>query len=764
LQGEFISDFSMHSRGRLTHDHLALEIEMLFQDCVYRPTRAARTRLSLPKPANSEVLLKKIHAIVKPRAESLYSVADHLSFELLRLRADVKADQKLLCFRAALLQILYSISDMSRYVRNFQTARAVSQLARCIQPDASVPQGKLGLIRWQDETLLDDNLASMYHFCAELAELPPAALSNDLLACKFVTYLREECDRSSSRSLPASNKKLWFSMQFVSLAWTLVDEQASVEAAKPAVENEDLWKELDDCLAAHESSINFMLEEDLLNLVGIAMYIRHRLSPSGYPSGALQQSRAMLADSLIRRLMISLCLHAQKEIEAIAGAASKRRKRKKQKEKKHMTDPSCIAGFRPPSKTEHPGTTGRPQMNRNMEPKSCGLQNQLATGDLVRDLDVFADVLEKLEEPRMLGPLHTLSHFWSKSLNIPPNCPVGPYQEVATRVGSVVSALNVLSAPAWLTMLFARVASSVSETSKTTSVMPALKEDVYFATFRPCYSRRMLSRKKIHKVRLRDLFHGSFKGTVVRAVSTFHTSSFEALIGTESAKDLSNYARAALRDELNISKDGWPTTSDQADRSNFGITERHVATISSLASMAMRKHGISRLQMVLAKHDCGRLLLQSPQVPMDEPPLCPSSIPKTIREVDIVTLDKRTQDERVRGMVVPRTPLPRAKKRRIAAAESLQNFPPDTPTGNRSPALKVGPALPRFPPQTPTTPIYLGQQSVEDLLSQNVEAMLPYPVRSIHDAVRLALYGTIGDSKKGSYPIRNLRGEFYRSV
>jgi hypothetical protein len=633
---------------------------MLFAECVHAPILFPRGKLAQAVVKNAAKWAGKVRGVVESRIGAFYSIADLAAARMVSLTKDHAASERLLCFTSATKSALMCISDCERYLEDYSRARAAADFVRCMSPEDPKAHAKLALLGWKGTGAPGgDNLRAMHHFCFELANDPPPALHGDALVSRFVAHVNEERARAGPTSTRAKSVKYQFSCAFINLAWSLLVD-GNFGRVERGIRDEcgSLWGSLERCLQQPSGHADHLCEADLVHVVGIAMYVRHRLSPQGDPDDRLHPHRARLADRMICCLMVRLCKKVESNMQALADAMRARRKnrqRSMQKKRRARTSapaaPAGAAGAHIPAASAPAG------------------------------LELFASVHGKADYSHPLGALSFLAHFWSKSLVITPDCALAPFKDVLDRVGNICASMDRIAEPAGITGIFAQVDTSVMSAAVpiagSLGALPPLLEDIEFAAFRPCKVREMFRRVRLTKLFIQHLLPGREDGAVARALHALAGSSYSAHVEPTAVKHLDAFSQRVVK--LSVTRAGGCAGGVGSE------------AVRGLVRLALRKQRLLRVRRRLAEHASGRIVRYRQPRPADvvENRGCtPSPRPDVAQPGPAAAGKNVAREEDGAG-----ASLPPHKRRRLAAA--LSQLPAAAPAAagdaGRTPDTPVAP-------------------------------------------------------------------------
>lgn len=554
-----IADFATNATRRSSDEQIAVEIESLFLECVHRPTRYARGKLAQEHVKNASKWSDRVESIVNSRLPEFYKLADQAAAAARRVQHHLKSEKYSRRYKAALMASLICICDMERYMYRYERAHLAAQFCQCLQPDAALIQEKIALLCWNRERS-DDDLTPMFHFLAYLGSSAPVSLSKASIVVKFVSYVQKRVSgRHESRSGPREAKSD-FAKSYIIMAWTLLDETIPLLEVQQLVHDETLWTDFSSALMTQTQDSGSLSERDLFHIIGIAMFVRHRLSPLGDPNGALNSLRAEQADHMILYLVQTLARKSEHELlSIIMGMRNRKKNRQRSMQKKRKA--STASKLAPPS-----------------------------TSADMSGAEIFSSAFQRLEKPRTLSALSILSHFWSKSLVIPPSCNLERFKSVLNQVEAVINAMDRLAEAPDITDIFARVTTSVMES--TTHTLPAMSEDIAFANFPPCKLRQILRRVNIQRLPLHEILTSPADGCVSRALECLQKMPYEASMRQLASKHLEAYARAIFSQ----------VHYDMGRNRNL-----NVEGACALIGVALRRHRIDRIRRKLIEYGGGRI-------------------------------------------------------------------------------------------------------------------------------------------------------------
>jgi hypothetical protein len=582
LTGEVITDFAARKTMRPLSQALSYEMEALFGHCVHQPTKFLRSRLEDGCDEKKRNRLQaKIHATITSRLNAFYSIADRSLARLVELQHTTHQTKNVPLYRSTLVTALSLICDMERYIHNYPAAHAAAQLIRCVDPTDMDVHAKIGLLKWKDLSSTDD-LAPMYHFCNQFANMSRAIpISRAHLLRSFILYVRNERDRSNATNNTSRSPRCVFSVAFVNLAWTLIDESEPLLAVLESIDDANMWRALDSCLNEPPDSLNALSRIDLSHIIGIAMFVRHRLASNDEPNidtkldeehssprpeqrnaeiatksfSRKVDERALLADRMIRCTLLALIKKATREIEAMTAAIRHRRRNRVRK--------------------------------RNKKGKK-ELQRLELHGKELHGLDLLADVYGNTKHPDALYVLSFISHFWAKYLVIHETSDIAPYKSVLDGVQSVLRAMDALvrGKKDFIT-LFLSVQSKVSDSQSSSKCIPALDEDIMFRDFFPAVSRHMFRRVKLQEVTLEFLIKAPQPGCVAEAIQALHGESYEARCRNIASRHLAAFSQ-------NMTKTF--KTPAMAAANSITVRKEDTLSLSLVTTIAISRQRIIRLE------------------------------------------------------------------------------------------------------------------------------------------------------------------------
>jgi hypothetical protein len=660
----------------------------VFLECAHASTRFLRGRAVQADVKEPGRWQRKVSAIVAPQLPEFYSIADAAAARVLTLDDVSGMSSRSSSYLLALRSALLCICDCERYVDAFDRARSAAELVLCLFPGDADAHQKLGLLAWKcTSSLSGSNLLAMHHFCFGLASSPPPELADDtLVVSRFVAHVRDEMRLARPASSRGRSVKFQFSCAFIEIVWSVLVAK-DLAVVKAQLSSEDgVWDKLSQCLSKEAADMDSLEDADLRHIVGVAMYVRHRVSPLGNDMMRLDPHRAQLADLLIARLILVLGEQVKSDMRALGSlmrARKKNRVRRNQKKRKASAS----------AKTS---------------PHSCAPKQSDPAG-----LELFAYAHEKVAHARTFSSTSFLAHFWSKSVVISQESPLDLLKRVADTVDCVGETIDQFSEQSGLTGLFGHVTSYVmvaapSDPSGIGS-LPALDEDVLFSAFSPCYSREMFRRVTLTQVHPKHLLFGPSVDCVTRASEAQMTRTHLSHARKAAGKHLDAFSHRMMKRAFS----GGMDVSESVGNSTARV----------LVEIGLRRQRLGRIRRKIAEYAGGRILRFEPhslsggerdvsQLLSPAPDPAQRSASKRAREDGAATLNEQ---------------LPPHKRRRIAAAMSQCVAPcgkpglPDdgllTPcavAARRSPQPLVTrtPAPLRFSPErsyAPETPLILGQ-------------------------------------------------------
>lgn len=470
--GEFICDFPPEGYSRPDTEHISYEIESLFIECVHVPTRKLRERADQAEVKRPEVWKEKVMDSISPKLSVFLGIAENSRAQASRRRSCAETCP----YRRALRAALTCISDCKRYIESFDHARVASELVLSLYPRDAVAHGKLGLLGWKStDALSGNNLLAMHHFCFELANNSPDSFDEALKVSRFVAHVREEFCLAKPKSSRGKSAKFQFTSAFIDASWSLLVEKDLPTVAGKLAPSSAMWCQLRKCLAADVDHADRMDDADLKHIVTIIMYSRHRVSPLGNESLRQEPGRALLADEFLAHLFLVICEQIEIDMKKVSKEVHTRKKNRTrfaQKKRKAAA------------------------LSKN----APAMTNPSANGSQLEDLglDYFNQAHRNVRHERLLSVASLLSHFWSKSITLSRDCRLHLYRDVMDAVGRITRLIEDFVNTAGLTCLLAQVTTTVMDAKRDSEPLggklPALYEDVVFATFDPCVRREMFRR------------------------------------------------------------------------------------------------------------------------------------------------------------------------------------------------------------------------------------------------------------------------------
>lgn len=218
-------------------------------------------------------------------------------------------------------------------------------------------------------------------------------------------------------------------------------------------------------------------------------------------------------------------------------------------------------------------------------------------------LELYAAVYKKVDHSRTLSSLSILTHFWVKTLAITPQCPLGPFKNLLDAVDRVTASCDRVAQPEGMTDVLGQVSSAVMnaglQSNSKQGILPALAEDIAFASFRPCVSRNLFRRIRFLSPSLETVFEDGSNINVEAAREYFERVPFDVHMGLISAKHLEAFSHRIIEA---IVKNGVGATNQP------GSSDIEKDSMRSLVEFGLRKHRFFRLRLELTKHSGGRIL------------------------------------------------------------------------------------------------------------------------------------------------------------
>lgn len=634
--GEIITDFPQDNQPRPVTEHISREIESLFIECIHTPTHALRGRADKADAKRPGVLKAKVAAAIEPRLPELYAIAE--SARVFALSNSRRTDE-LHPLRLALRASLLCISDCERYLDSFGRARAAAELVLCLYPGDAAAHGKLGVLAWKrTDSLSANNLLAMHHFCFELANNPPAILDGKLVVSRFVEHVRNEWFLARPGSSRRKSPKFDFTSSFISAAWSIVVDDDLQPVAANVASTSSMWSKLEDCLEEHAEASDRIDENDLKHIVGIAIFVRYRVSPSGNGTLRLEVLRADLADVFIARLFIVFGKRIHADMLALGKAMRARRKnrvRHMQRKRKTSSTLGSAAILTVPALTA-----------RDSQPAAAGL-------------DRFASARERVGEGKMLSIGSFLAHFWSKSVVISQKSSLALYKEVLDVVDGIFHVIEQFDESAAFTSLFAQVTSTVMGASTKSSespcvTLPALDEDVAFSTFGPCLAGGMFRRVNLTRAHDERILFGSDANSVAGTISKMENAGDAFILRPVCGNHSEAFARR-------IFTSAFPNDTE--------TRKDHATDLRALVELGLRKQRLDRIRRRITSYGGGRVARYQPRSEETEKEdLCRTlSSPHDPAQRDDDVSKPANADALTAGAPARQPP---HKRRRIAAAKS----------------------------------------------------------------------------------------------
>lgn len=492
--------------------NLVKESNSIFKGCVSGPTFTLRGRMQRAASEGREDAWsrEKVLKKVNPFIESYREMADAALVGLTDRENVVCGEQKAR-WVGVVVAVCGNLSDCLKYVGKRKEALVALHVALCYARGSGLMHKKLALLAQCDIVGggAACDLRAAYHFCVHMAN-DRVVLVRESKESELIEGLLHSVELKLEKRLDEAkegNKRICGRGRFVSRFIVILSgliggkKESEVQEDFDAHEGE-LLKDLRECISMKveengraEAGDETISDHDLVHLVGILMYARHRWLPLGDPEGAQYPERARLADRLVSTVMLCLIEQAEKDIRFLAEKMKNRDRRRRMKASKarkmHRASDANPVGV---------AATSAPPGRGEGEARAGGMvAGEAGEGFKVPDDFLnYADVYRKVNISRALGVLSFLAHYWSKTLIVSRLCPFGRYKEILDGLNRVTALLefstssNHSSSAAYssiasiLGQANTAVQSAGSSQVPKSSLLPATPEDVAFASFRPC--------------------------------------------------------------------------------------------------------------------------------------------------------------------------------------------------------------------------------------------------------------------------------------
>ncbi len=558
--------------------NLSAEIDNFFRAVVGRPAEPYRRKI-IQNNVDSAARMKAhntICDIVAPAKDAFHAMGDSLCNYLLILREHQPNSPLLTRIAAALVRVVMHLSDCARYEEKPVRAVAFAEYIRTLCPENAEAHMRIGLSLPLIPTRPNGatSLKAFYHFCVYLANRAVDVSSPPAQVVHIAAKNASNRVRALERQISPPDKIDIFAERFISACWTTLtcEDMMKVHKAVLILGNAELWKSAREFVATGDlDERQEEIESALLHAVGIAIFVRYRLTRKGNFDRAVCPKRIAAADALLRNFAAVLCEAVTTDLVRVRGRVRNRKKNRRRFFQKKRKKPNAV---NPP----------------NHSPEVLGMM-------------CLNDRVAMSWVPPAMGPLSILLHFWSKTLESIIEVQLGPFVEFYRQLKQLLLEFTRFQEVSGTTEYLERVRSLLVSHSE----VPSLNEDLYLCNFRACKNQDLFRNIVVQKIVPPTFLKGDSNGMLDRAVAELMKANqrYETVVGPASVRHLEAFGQQVAKKLRSTIPTGVMVSSTT---SNF------------LVMLALRKQRISRMADVLRTYKCGLIGIETtPRAPAGTP-------------------------------------------------------------------------------------------------------------------------------------------------
>lgn len=405
------------------------------------------------------------------------------------------------------------VSDCHRYLYNNSNARDAAQLMRLVAPSDPEAHMRLALTGAQvitkqsSDDANDDNnsmvdedskLAHFFHFCAFLSNRSvPLNHQEATVVRRFVASCRSSLPTDDFNSIQQTIDNT-FSARFIDVVWSCLTDTPEESIEK--VRNQKLWTSFESVLnSAKLTQKNYFYIAAALMFT--SYYMQHM--PHAQPQKRKQpsQNKEMkekpeidVVDELIARSILLMSRNATKGLHSVSSNARRRRK-------------NCRRSLQKKRRSNITTVNNNPENKNNMKSPNVATMPVQPKLDETISSDVLHKAFEVDSEVPCLGALSFLCSFWSfnrRKHNAAPEV-LEILKEILLSLRETIETMKELTTISLTDKLADHVAKKLIPSTPTSTLFPALTEDIAFQHFAPCMQLDTLSGVVKHNVALASL-------------------------------------------------------------------------------------------------------------------------------------------------------------------------------------------------------------------------------------------------------------------